>query len=81
MAEVSKDLHEDTGGVVCYIPYLSVIKQNASTTKIQKVFITSSPSSNTISLNQTIHSGLKLQNHIFDVITGVWNFKFVFSMM
>ena len=62
-----------------YIPYISVLRRDAVTTKLRNVFNASSPSSNGVTLNDQIHAGPKLQTHIFDIITRIKQFKFIYS--
>lgn len=81
MEEVPANLQTATSENIYYSPYLSVIRQQtrATTAKIRKLFDASSPSSNGVSLNQIIYPGPKLQNHIFDIVTRVRKFEFIFS--
>lgn len=73
--EVLEALRVDVGVEVYYIPYLSVLRKDATTKKLRNVFNTSSPSSNDISLNQRILFGPKLQTHIFLIVTCTRNFE------
>lgn len=62
--QVPREFQGDTSGEVFYIPCFSVIRQEATSTKIWNVFNASSPTSNGVSLNQIIQPGPKMQNRI-----------------
>lgn len=79
MVEIPNDQQQNTSGDVYYIPYLSVIRKNAVTTKLRNVFNASTASSNGISLNQQIFAGPKLQTHIFDLIVRTRQFPIIYS--
>lgn len=66
-------------GSVYYIPYHSVLKKDAVTTKLRNVFNASAKTSNGVSLNAIIHPGPKLQNKIFDIVTRIRQYKFMYS--
>lgn len=79
MAKVPKHMQSDTSSNSYYIPYHSILRQNALTSKLRNVFNASSSTSNGITLNQTIHVGPKLQTHICDILTRIRQFKYVFT--
>lgn len=65
-------------GSAYYIPYFSVIRDTALTTKLRNVFNASSPSDNGVSLNDLLLTGPKLQTMIFDIITRSRQFKYIY---
>ena len=79
MSPIPLEEQKDKSGDAYYIPYISILRKDAVTTKLRNVFNASSPSSNGITLNNQIHSGPKLQTHIFDLITSVRKHQFIYS--
>jgi hypothetical protein len=69
----------DNSGDVYYIPYFSVIKKDALTTKLRNVFNASAKSENGVTLNDQIYPGPKMQTTIFDVITRSRQFRFIYG--
>lgn len=78
MEEVPPSQQRDESGKVSYIPYLSVIRKEAITTKLRVVFNASSPTSNGVALNDIMYPGPKLQNSIFDILCRQRQFKWVY---
>lgn len=79
MVPIPAHLNRNETGDAYYIPWLSILRHDAVTTKLRNVFNASSKTSNGVSLNETILPGPKLQTHIFDVITRVRQFKYMYS--
>lgn len=79
MELVPKDQWRDTSGKTVYINYISVLREDATTTKLRNVFNAAAPTANGISLNQRILPGTKLQTHILDSIIRLRKFKFIYS--
>lgn len=79
MELVAEEDRLDNSGQSYYIPYLSIMREGAVTTKLRNVFNASAKTTNGISLNQTIHAGPKLQTKIFNVISAVRKFEKMFS--
>lgn len=79
MSIIPKQKHGVRNGNVYYIPYHSVLKSDSVTTKLRNVFNASAKTSFGVSLNQTIHPGPKLQTKIFDVITRIRHYKYIYS--
>lgn len=79
MTEIPKQQQKDRSGWCYYIPYLSVIRQDAVTTKLRNVFNASSKTDNGISLNGQISAGPSLLTKIFDVILRVRQFSYFYS--
>jgi len=61
-----------------YLPHHGVLRENSPTTKL-RVFNGSYPSSSSVSLNDLLYSGAKLQTNIFDVLLKFRSYQFVFS--
>lgn len=61
------------------LSYISVFRKDALTTKLRNVFNASLPTSNGISLNDTMYEGRKLQCDIFNILTKMRSFKYFFS--
>lgn len=76
---VPREKQRDESGSVVYIPYLSVIRQDATTTKFRAVFDASAKTSNGVSLNDTILPGPKLQTHIPDLLVGLRQHQYIYS--
>lgn len=70
MSRVPKEEQKIESGDVYYVPYISILRKDAVTTKLRNVFNASAPTSTGVSLNNIVHAGPKLQTKIFDVITG-----------
>ncbi|XP_034945919.1 uncharacterized protein [Chelonus insularis] len=70
---------EKTSHPVFYLPHHGVIRETSSTTKLRVVFNGSCRTSNGIPLNQTLHTGSKLQIDLNDVLINFRKFKYVFS--
>lgn len=66
-------------GSVYYIPYHSILRKDAVTTKLRNVFNASAKTSSGVSLNATIHPGPKLQTKIFDIMTRIRQFRYMYS--
>ena len=64
---------------VCYIPYISIARKDAYTTKLRNVFNASSKTDNGVTLNDTMFEGKKLQNKIFDIVTKCRTFKYMYG--
>ena len=79
MTNISKKDQMKENGKVYYIPYISIVRKYAITTKLRNVFNASAKTSNDVFLNDTIHPGPKLQTHIFDILTRIRQFKFIYS--
>lgn len=62
-----------------YLPHHGVFRENSSTTKLRVVFNGSSRTSNGTSLNDLLHTGVKLQTDVFDVLIWFRQFRYVFS--
>ncbi|XP_011160887.1 uncharacterized protein LOC105196572 [Solenopsis invicta] len=62
-----------------YLPHHGVWKEQSLTTKLRVVFNESSPTTTGYSLNDILHTGLKLQNDLFDVLIWFRLFHYVFS--
>jgi hypothetical protein len=69
----------DTTGHTYYLPYFSVLRKDALTTKVRNVFNASSKTSNGVSLNDTIYAGPKLQASILGIITKARQWKYIYS--
>jgi hypothetical protein len=50
------------------MPYDGVLKETSSTTKLRVVFSGSEKSSNSVSLNDILMTGPKVQDDIFDIV-------------
>lgn len=61
------------------LAYISIFRKDAVTTKLRNVFNASLPTSNGISLNDTMYEGEKLQCDIFNILTKMRSFKYFFS--
>lgn len=79
MTVVPETEHRVESGLVSYVPYLSVVRKEALTTKLRIVFNASAPTESGFSVNSTIHQGPKLQTHIPDLIDGLREHRFIFS--
>jgi hypothetical protein len=79
MIPIPPEKQRDMTGDAYYIPHFSIMKKDAVTTKLRNVFNASSSTSNGLSLNDCILPGPKLQTHIFDIITRIRQFEFIFS--
>ena len=79
MSQISQDQQRDEGPNTYYIPYISILRKDAVTTKLRNVFNASAKSSNGVTLNDQIHAGPKLQSLIVDIITNVRRFQYVYS--
>ena len=79
MKEVAAERCADETGNVYYIPWISILRQDAVTTKLRNVFHASMPTSNGVTLNDTMHEGPKLQNLIFNVKSGSRKFRYIYS--
>lgn len=64
-------------GEVYYIIHLSVIRKDATITKLRHALNASSPTYNEVSLNQKIALDPKLQTRIFNIITRIRKFEYV----
>lgn len=62
-----------------YIPYFSVIRQEALTTKLRNVFNASAKTDNGVSLNELIYAGPSLQTKLFNVLISVRQYKYMFG--
>ncbi|XP_059221682.1 uncharacterized protein LOC131996219 [Stomoxys calcitrans] len=62
-----------------YLPHHAVIKPESTTTKVRVVFNASSPSSNGVSLNDTLHTGPVLQSDLTVLILKWRFFRYVFN--
>lgn len=65
MSKVSP-ANADEGGY--YLPHHAVIKAASETTKLRVVFDGSTASSTGVSLNDTLHTGSKLQEDLFNIL-------------
>lgn len=79
MKPVPENKKCDDSGEAYYLPYFSVIRKDALTTKIRNVFNASAPSANGVSLNDTIYPGPKLQTSIIQIITGNRQYEAIFG--
>lgn len=79
MTEIPSESHCLNTNQVYYIPYFSVLRRDALTTKLRNVFNGSSASDNGVTLNDTIHPGPKLQTSIFSIILQNRGFRFSFG--
>ncbi len=79
MTELDEKFHGDNTGYAFYIPYFSVIRKDALTTKLRNVFNASAASESGLSLNDVIHPGPKLQTSIFDVIMQTRGYQYIFG--
>lgn len=61
------------------LAYISILRKEAITTKLRNVFHASLPTSNGISLNDTMHEGEKLQADIFKLLIKARSFKYFFG--
>ncbi|XP_037915243.1 uncharacterized protein LOC119654152 [Hermetia illucens] len=77
MKKVSEDKSSPTESF--YLPHRGVMREDSLTTKLRVVFNGSCKSSTGISLNDTLHTGPKLQADIFDVLLYVRQDKFIFT--
>ncbi|XP_075163831.1 uncharacterized protein LOC142236501 [Haematobia irritans] len=62
-----------------YMPHHAVIRPESSTTKVRVVFNASCPSSNGLSLNDTLHCGPSLQNDLVNLLLQWRFYKVVFN--
>ncbi|XP_057324205.1 uncharacterized protein LOC130666897 [Microplitis mediator] len=65
--------------ITYYLPHHGVLREESTTTKLRVVFNGSSNTTSGISLNDTLHTGPKLQSDIFDVLLYVRGHLFVFT--
>ncbi|XP_067205334.1 uncharacterized protein [Linepithema humile] len=65
--------------IAYYLPHHGVVREASVTTKLRVVFNGSSRTTTGISLNDLLHTGNKLQNDVFDVLTWFRQFQYVFS--
>jgi len=79
MSPVPRSLHGNETGHVYYVPYLSVFRKDALTTKLRNVFNASSPSSNNVSYNDLILAGPKCQTDLVNILTTARTFKYIVS--
>lgn len=78
MSLVTTDVKSDSPDVY-YIPYLSILRKDAITTKLRNVFNASMPTSNGISLNDQMWEGPKLKTNIKDVLITARSFMYIYS--
>jgi hypothetical protein len=79
MSRIPKSECRDESGNAYYIPYISILRKDAITTKLRNVFNASSPTSNGVSLNDTIHPGPTLLTKIFDIMVRIRQFRIVYT--
>ncbi|XP_057324631.1 uncharacterized protein LOC130667159 [Microplitis mediator] len=65
--------------ITYYLPHHGVLREESTTTKLRVVFNGSSNTTSGISLNDTLHTGPKLQSDIFDVLLYVRRHQFIFT--
>lgn len=56
-----------------------MVRQDATSPKLPNAFNASSPTFNGVTFNEMIHSLPKLQNQIFDILTRIYRFAYVYS--
>ncbi|XP_024221799.1 uncharacterized protein LOC112212435 [Bombus impatiens] len=69
--------HSDDNGY--YLPHHNVIKASSHTTKLRVVFDGSAPSTTEISLNDTLHTGPKLQEDLFCILIRFRSHQYVLT--
>jgi hypothetical protein len=62
-----------------YLPHHGVIKESSNTTKLRVVFDGSASSTTGISLNDTLHTGPKLQEDLFDILLRFRSHQYVLT--
>lgn len=77
MTEIEKEKHADESGNCYYVPYLSIFRPNALSTRLRNVFNASAVTSNGKSLNDQLCSGPKLQNSIIEILTKARTFQVI----
>lgn len=76
MTKIAPSEQRNESSKAHYLPYISISRLDALTTKVRNVFNASAEISNGYCLNDLIHAGPKLQTLIFDVITQCRQFRF-----
>lgn len=79
MSRIKPKDEKSNSNSVHYIPYHSIIKENAVTTKLRNVFNASAPSDNKVSLNDAMYDGPKLQSDLSQIILTARSFKHIYS--
>ncbi|XP_060831545.1 uncharacterized protein LOC132915753 [Bombus pascuorum] len=62
-----------------YLPHHGVIKDSSTSTKLRVVFDGSAPSTTGVSLNDTLHTGPKLQEDLFDILLRFRSHQYVLT--
>jgi hypothetical protein len=62
-----------------YLPHRGVIKETSDTTKLRVVFDGSALSTTGVSLNDTLHTGPKLQDDLFEILLKFRSHQYVIT--
>jgi hypothetical protein len=76
LTKVTND-HPTSNGY--YLPHHCVIKESSDTTKLRVVFDGSATSTTGVSLNDTLHTGPKLQEDLFNILLRFHSHQFVIT--
>jgi hypothetical protein len=76
---MSKVTSINPSGNVYYLPHHGVVKESSDTTKLRVVFDGSAPSTTRISLNDTLHTGPKLQEDLVSILLRFRSHQYVLT--
>ncbi|XP_071867010.1 uncharacterized protein [Bombus fervidus] len=79
LGHMSKITSADPSDNVYYLPHHGVVKESSDTTKLRVVFDGSASSSTGVSLNDTLHTGPKLQEDLVSILLRFRSHQYVLT--
>jgi hypothetical protein len=79
LGHMSKVTSTNSSDKAYYLPHHGVVKESSDTTKLRVVFDGSAPSTTGISLNDTLHTGPKLQEDLVSILLRFRSHQYVLT--